>query len=73
MKTPIGVFAAALAAVAVLGGCVAVPVEPGPVVYAAPPPPAVVVQPYVSFGSYYGGYYGGYYGRRAPYWRRGWH
>ena len=44
-----------------LGGCVAVPVEPGPVVYAAPPP-AVVVAP----RPYYYGY------RYGPYWRHGW-
>jgi hypothetical protein len=44
---------------ALLAGCVAVPVEPGPV-YAAPP--AVVVQP--AFGYYY--YRGG------PYWHRRW-
>ncbi len=42
-----------------LAGCVAVPVEPGPV-YAAPPP--VIVQP--AFGYYY---YGG-----GPYWHRRW-
>lgn len=28
-----------------LGGCVVAPVEPGPVVYAAPPPAAVIVRP----------------------------
>ncbi len=59
MKTTLALLAVACAA---LAGCVAVPVEPGPV-YAAPPPPVVVVRPY----RYYG--YGGYY--RAPYWR-GW-
>ena len=59
MKITIALVAVAGAA---LGGCVAVPVEPGPV-YAAPPPPAVVVvRPY--------GYYGGYYYRGGPYWRR---
>ena len=48
-------------AVAALAGCVAVPVEPGPVVYAAPAPAVVVApRPY-----YYGHPYG-------PYWRRGW-
>ena len=41
-----------------LGGCVAVPVEPGPV-YAAPPPPVFVVRPYY-----------GYYYRGGPYWHR---
>ncbi len=46
------------ATVALLAGCVAVPVEPGPAVYAAPPP--LVVQP--AFGYYY--YRGG------PYWQR---
>ena len=52
-----------VAASAVLSGCVAVPVEPGPV-YAAPvAPPVVVVRPY----GYYGYYYGG-----GRYWRRGW-
>jgi len=55
-------FALLAAAGAALGGCVAVPVEPGPV-YAAPAPPVVVVRPY--------GYYGyGYYYRGGPYWRR---
>lgn len=56
-------FALLAAAGTALGGCVAVPVEPGPV-YAAPvPPPVVVVRPY--------GYYGGYYYRGGgPYWRR---
>ena len=38
---------------ALLAGCVAVPVEPGPAVYAAPPP--VVVAP--AFGYYRGGPY----------------
>ena len=47
-----------LCAGAALAGCAIVPVpEPGPVVYAAPPP--VVVTPYYGYG-----YYGGY--------RRGW-
>ncbi|HZD19215.1 MAG TPA: hypothetical protein VE325_00975 [Burkholderiales bacterium] len=59
MKITLALLAAASAA---LAGCVAVPVEPGPV-YAAPPPPVVVVRPY--------GYYGGYYYRGGgPYWRR---
>ncbi len=44
-------------AIAGLAGCVAVPVAGPPGVYAAPAPPAVVVQPYFS-GYYYGGYYG---------------
>jgi hypothetical protein len=57
MKTTLALFAVACAA---LGGCVAVPVEPGPV-YAAPPPPVVVVRPYRSYGYY-----------RAPGWRPGW-
>ena len=52
MKTLIALFAASAA----LAGCVAVPVEPGPV-YAAP----VVVAP--AFGYYY---------RGGPYWHRGW-
>jgi hypothetical protein len=43
-----------------LGGCVAVPMEPGAVVYAAPPP-AVVIAPRP------------YYYRHRPYWRHGWH
>jgi len=59
MKTTLALLAAACAT---LGGCVAVPVEPGPV-YAAPAPPVVVVRP-----RYYP--YGGYY--RPPYWRGGW-
>jgi hypothetical protein len=59
MKITLALLAAASAA---LAGCVAVPVEPGPV-YASPPPPVVVVRPY--------GYYGGYYYRGGgPYWRR---
>jgi len=57
MKTLLAV----LTATASLAGCVAVPLEPGPVVYAAPPPPVVVVRP--SYGYYY---------RGGPYWRRGW-
>ena len=69
MKTPLAVLAATVAAATVLlAGCVAVPVEPAPAVYAPPPvvyapAPRVVVQPYV---------YGHYYYRRAPYWRHGW-
>ena len=55
MKTLLAILVAALP----LAGCVAVPVEPGPVVYAAPPP-AVIVAP----GPYY--WHGGHY------WRRGW-
>jgi len=46
---------ALLATAALAAGCVAVPVEPGPAVYAAPPP--VVVAP--AFGYYY---------RGGPYW-----
>ena len=60
MKTTLALLAVVSAA---LVGCVAVPVEPGPAVYAAPPLPVVVVRPY----RYYG--YGGYY--RPPYWRGG--
>ena len=52
MKTLLALLAAGFA----LAGCVAVPVEPGPVVYAAPPP--VVVAP--AYGYYY---------RGGPYWR----
>jgi len=56
MKTLLALIGAAV----VLGGCVAVPVEPAPVVYAAPPrPAAVIVRP-----APYWGY--------RPYWRRGW-
>lgn len=58
MKKTLALLAVACTA---LGGCVAVPVEPGPV-YAAPPPPVVVVRPYGYYG--YGRYYGG------PYWHR---
>ena len=46
----------ALIATGLFAGCVAVPVEPGPAVYAAPPP--VVVAP--AYGYYY---------RGGPYWR----
>lgn len=64
MKTTLAFL---IAVAGLLGGCVAVPVEPGPV-YAAPAPvyaapPVVVVRPY----GYYGYYYGG-----GRYWRRGW-
>jgi len=52
MKTLLALIAAST----LLAGCVAVPMEPGPAVYAAPPP--VVVQP--AFG---------YYDRGGPYWR----
>jgi hypothetical protein len=56
-------FALLAAAGTALGGCVAVPVPAEPV-YAAPPPPFVVVRPYGYYGYYYrGGPYG-------PYWRR---
>ena len=60
MKTTLALL---VLASAVLDGCVAVPVEPGPVVYAAPPPPpVVVVRPYRYYGYY-----------RTPYWRyHGW-
>jgi hypothetical protein len=58
MKTTLALIALTCA---LLGGCVAVPVEPGPV-YAAPvPAPVVVVRPYA---------YGSYYYRGGPYWRR---
>ena len=57
MKTLI----ALLAASAALSGCIAVPIEPGPAVYAAPPP--VVVRPAYGYGYYY---------RGGPYWHRGW-
>jgi len=56
MKTLLALIGAAT----LLGGCVAVPVEPRPVVYAAPPPPVIVRPAY------------GYYYRPGPYWRRGW-
>jgi len=60
MKTLLALLVAALP----LAGCVAVPVEPGPVVYAAPPPAVVVApRPY---------YYPRYYYRPGPYWRPGW-
>jgi hypothetical protein len=53
---------ALLVAITALAGCVAVPVEPGPVVYAAPPPAIVVApRPYYNPGYYY---------RGGPYWRR---
>jgi len=52
MKTLLALIATG----ALLAGCVAVPVERGPAVYAAPPP--VVVQP--AYGYYY---------RGGPYWR----
>jgi hypothetical protein len=51
---------ALLAATASLAGCVAVPMEPAPVVYAAPPPVAMVVAPRP------------YYYRGDRYWRHGW-
>jgi len=65
MKTLAASMLALLAASLTLGGCAIVPYEPAPVVYAAPPPAAVIVRPY----PYYGGY--GYY-RGGAYWRRGW-
>jgi|RhiMetdeSRZDD1v2_1073273.scaffolds.fasta_scaffold4888122_2 hypothetical protein len=45
-----------------LGGCVVAPVEPGPVVYAAPPPAAVIVRPAPHY--HYHRYHG-----RYRYWR----
>jgi hypothetical protein len=47
-----------------LAGCVAVPVEPAPVVYAAPPP-AVVVRPLPYYRHHHHHYYGS-----GRYWRR---
>ena len=58
MKITLALLAVACTA---LGGCVAVPVEPGPVYAAPPPPPVVVVRPYYRYGYYY---------RGGPYWRR---
>jgi hypothetical protein len=50
-----------------LGGCVVAPVEPAPVVYAAPPPGVVLVPGRTYF---YGGYYHYYYGGgRWRHWR----
>ena len=46
-----------------LAGCIAVPMEPAPVVY-APAPPVVVVRPVP--------YHGHYHYRGGPHWRRGW-
>ena len=61
MKIPI----AALAASAALSGCVVVPVEPGPVVYAAPPPAVVVApRPYYAYPRYRPGYHYGHRGYR---------
>lgn len=51
MKTLLALFASG----ALLAGCIAVPVDSGPGIYAAPPP--VVVAP--AFGYYY---------RGGPYW-----
>jgi hypothetical protein len=49
-----------LVACSALSGCVAVPMEPAPVVYAAPAPAVIVApRPY-------------YYYRGGPYWRHGW-
>jgi hypothetical protein len=56
MKTLI----ALIGLVVLASGCVAVPVEPAPVVYAAPPPPVIVRPAYPRY------YY-------RPYWRRGWY
>ena len=57
MKITLALLAVACTAV---GGCVAVPLDAGPV-YAAPPPPVVVVRPYYGYGYYY---------RGGPYWHR---
>jgi hypothetical protein len=43
MKMP-ALFGGALTLATLVGGCVVAPVEPVPV-YAAPPPPAVVIRP----------------------------
>jgi hypothetical protein len=49
MKTLLAVLAAGAA----LSGCVIAPVEPGPVVYAAPPPAVVVAsRPYYAYPRY---------------------
>jgi hypothetical protein len=53
------IVGAALVLASTLTGCVVAP-YPEPVVYAAPPPPAVVVRPA----------HGVYYHRHYPYWRR---
>jgi hypothetical protein len=54
-----------VAALALLSGCVLVPV--GPPVFAEPavvvPAPVVVAPGYRAYRGYYGGYRGGYYGR----------
>ena len=57
MKITLALLAVACTAV---GGCVAVPLDAGPV-YVAPPPPVVVVRPYYGYGYYY---------RGGPYWHR---
>jgi len=50
---------AVLAVSAALSGCVVAPIEPGPVVYAAPPP-AVVVAPRYRYYSPYRHWHRGY-------------
>jgi hypothetical protein len=44
MKVP-ALFGGAIALATLLGGCVVAPLEPAPVVYAAPAAPAVVLRP----------------------------
>jgi hypothetical protein len=62
MKTLLAVLAAGAA----LSGCVVAPVQPGPVVYAAPPPAVVVApRPYYAYPRYYPRYH--YW--RGGYWR----
>jgi hypothetical protein len=56
---------AALAVSAALSGCVVAPVEPGPVVYAAPAPVVVAARPYYAYPRY------GYAHPRYGYWHRG--
>jgi hypothetical protein len=61
MKVP-AVFGGAVLLATMLGGCVVAPLEPAPVVYAAPPP-AVVVRPAPRY-HYHHRHYG-----RDRYWR----
>ena len=61
MKVPALVGAAVVFAT-LTGGCVVAPVEPVPVVYSVPPPPAVVVRPAPRY--HYHRYHGQY-----RYWR----